>query len=145
MVHVKKNKVHSVKVRFWSKIHRELHVSLLKGLGWGMGGRVRGFTERRWREKVGQSGERVKHSDGRLYKTVSRSVGPGPKTTQSVPWGEQVEKALWRVGRITYNAEGFAGETDAVYILKGQCKLWGLGLWLSWVSWENTNTVEPSG
>ncbi len=41
------------------------------------------------------------------------------ETTQSPPWWQQTEEAVWRVGGITCNAEGFAGETGAVDVLEG--------------------------
>ncbi len=50
---------------------------------------------------------------------VLQSAGPRLETTQSPPWWQQAEEAMWRVGGITCNAEGFAGETGAVDVLEG--------------------------
>ncbi len=55
-----------------------------------------------------------------MDEAVLQSVGPGLETTQSPPWWRQTEEAMWQVGGITCNAEGFAGETGAVDVLEGE-------------------------
>ncbi len=54
-----------------------------------------------------------------MDEAVLQSVGPGLETLQSPPLWQQTEEALCRVGGITCNAEGFAGETGAVDVLEG--------------------------
>ncbi len=63
--------------------------------------------------------ERVELPDSLMYEAVLQSVGPGLETPQSPPWWQQTEEAVCRVGGITCNAEGFAGETGAVDVLEG--------------------------
>ncbi len=54
-----------------------------------------------------------------MDEAVLQSAGPRLETPQSPPWWQQTEEAVWRVGGITCNAEGFAGETGAVDVLEG--------------------------
>ncbi len=54
-----------------------------------------------------------------MDEAVLQFAGPRLETTQSPPWWQQAEEAMWRVGGITCNAEGFAGETGAVDVLEG--------------------------
>ncbi len=54
-----------------------------------------------------------------MYEAVLQSAGPRLETPQSPPWWQQTEEAVCRVGGITCNAEGFAGETGAVDVLEG--------------------------
>ncbi len=54
-----------------------------------------------------------------MDEAVLQSAGPRLETQQSPPWWQQTEKAVCRVGGITCNAEGFAGETGAVDVLEG--------------------------
>ncbi len=54
-----------------------------------------------------------------MDKAVLQSAGPRLETPQSPPWWQQTEEAVCRVGGITCNAEGFAGETGAVDVLEG--------------------------
>ncbi len=61
--------------------------------------------------------------DGREFslmdEAVLQSAGPRLETPQSPPSWQQTEEAVCRVGGITCNAEGFAGETGAVDVLEG--------------------------
>ncbi len=54
-----------------------------------------------------------------MDEAVLQSAGPRLETPQSPPWWQQTEEAVCRVGGITCNAEGFAGETGAVDVLEG--------------------------
>ncbi len=54
-----------------------------------------------------------------MNEAVLQSAGPRLETTQSPPWWQQTEEAMWRMGGITCNAEGFVGETGAVDVLEG--------------------------
>ncbi len=54
-----------------------------------------------------------------MNEAVLQSAGPRLETQQSPPWWQQTEEAVCRVGGITCNAEGFAGETGAVNVLVG--------------------------
>ncbi len=67
----------------------------------------------------GQGREGVQLPDSLMDEAVFQSVGPGLETPQSPPWWQQTEEAVCRVGGITCNAEGFAGETGAVDVLEG--------------------------
>ncbi len=71
------------------------------------------------RGEGGQGREGVQLPDSLMYEAVLQSAGPGLKTPQSPPWWQQTEEAVCRVGGITCNAEGFAGETGAVNVLEG--------------------------
>ncbi len=55
-----------------------------------------------------------------MYEAVLQSAGPRLETPQSPPWWQQTEEAVCRVGGITCNAEGFAGEMGAVDVLEGE-------------------------
>ncbi len=54
-----------------------------------------------------------------MDEAVLQSAGPHLETPQSPPWWQQTEEAMWWVGGITCNAEGFSGETGAVDVLEG--------------------------
>ncbi len=54
-----------------------------------------------------------------MDEAVLQSAGPRLETPQSPPWWQQTEEAVCRVGGITCNAEGLAGETGAVDVLEG--------------------------
>ncbi len=53
-----------------------------------------------------------------MDEAVLQSAGPGLETPQSPPCWQQTEEAVCRVGGITGNAEGFAGEMGAVDVPK---------------------------
>ncbi len=72
-----------------------------------------------WGGGGGQGRERVQLPDSLVDEAVLQSVGPGLETPQSPPWWQQTEEAVCRVGGITCNVEGFAGETGAVDVLEG--------------------------
>ncbi len=61
----------------------------------------------------------VQLPDSLMDEAVLQSAGPRLETPQSPPWWQQTEEAVCRVGGITCNAEGFAGETGAVDVLEG--------------------------
>ncbi len=71
------------------------------------------------RGEGGQGREGVQLPDSLMDEAVLQSAGPRLETTQSPPWWQQAEEAMWRVGGITCNAGGFAGETGAVDVLEG--------------------------
>ncbi len=71
------------------------------------------------RGEGGQGREGVQLPDSLMDEAVLQSVGPRLETPQSPPWWQQTEEAVCRVGGITCNAEGFAGETGAVDVLEG--------------------------
>ncbi len=71
------------------------------------------------RGEGGQGREGVQLPDSLMDKAVLQSAGPRLETPQSPPWWQQTEEAVCRVGGITCNAEGFAGETGAVDVLEG--------------------------
>ncbi len=71
------------------------------------------------RGEGGQGREGVQLPDSPMDEAVLQSAGPRLETTQSPPWWQQAEEAMWRVGGITCTAEGFAGETGAVDVLEG--------------------------
>ncbi len=54
-----------------------------------------------------------------MNEAALQSAGPRLETPQFPPWWQQTEEAVCRVGGITCNAEGFAGETGAVNVLEG--------------------------
>ncbi len=64
------------------------------------------------RGEGGQGREGVQLPDSLMYEAVLQSAGPRLETPQT-------EEAVCRVGGITCNAEGFAGETGAVNVLEG--------------------------
>ncbi len=66
-----------------------------------------------------QGREGVQLPDSLMYEAVLQSAGPRLETPQSPPWWQQTEEAVCRVGGITCNAEGFAGETGAANVLEG--------------------------
>ncbi len=78
------------------------------------------------RGEGGQGREGVQLPDSLVDEAVLQSVGPGLETPQSPPWWQQTEEAVCRVGGITCNVEGFAGETGAVDVLEGgeRAALW---------------------
>ncbi len=84
------------------------------GGGGGQSSVVRGVREGRWQGREG-----VQLPDSLMNEAVLQSVGPGLETPQSPPWWQQTEEAVCRVGGITCNVEGFAGETGAVDVLEG--------------------------
>ncbi len=71
------------------------------------------------RGEGGQGREGVQLPDSLMDEAVLQSAGPRLETPQSPPWWQQTEEAVCRVGGITCNAEGFAGETGAVVVLEG--------------------------
>ncbi len=83
-------------------------------MGGGQSSVVRGVREGRR-----QGREEVQLPDSLMDEAVLQSAGPRLETPQSPPWWQQTEEAVWRVGGITCNAEGFAGETGAVDVLEG--------------------------
>ncbi len=71
------------------------------------------------RGEGGQGREGIQLPDSLMDEAVLQSAGPRLETPQSPPWWQQTEEAMWRVGGIICNAEGFSGETGAVDALEG--------------------------
>ncbi len=87
----------------WGGVGSEGQSSVVRGVKRGGGARTGG----------------VQLPDSLVYEAVLQSAGPRLETPKSPPWWQQTEKLVCRVGGITCNAEGFAGETGAVDVLEG--------------------------